>query len=1339
MEVFGEPRALWREDSATRAEPQPQRGKKRKSEELETMYVGSQPSAGANDRFMNSKDNFVAIEEYPEAVPSNARETVRSPPPKKSSREKGKPVAEAGDKSCNEDLIMFDAFDSGLKNVPNLASDYAICENTQPGKQSSPARTVRLERSAQTSSPKPKGSKSIDSLGPRTTQKLIADSDGDSDEELTPLEDAPIICPGTYKHGRSQDEQTHAGRSIGNSESIDKLKGSPSDRLKTSSSSPPVEARTKSRPILQSHSNASPLHQDSPTKFETSSTSEKTLTPNSPLTIGEKQQAATGAFLQCHPQLIKSYLDGLNNKCKEHAERIYKMILDVEDIMSEHKNAEPLFSEIRNVTALINLGQEHTKLSEQKAEAKARIIAAVESGSFSPDNEDILATQKVTVHIQRIEKEISSLIIGASRGLMELIYSPQSDRSLGSITLTPRNEQPTIMVQSTQALQHLSTVKPSTVKHSPSSPINNHLVRQTPQYGGASRTFQGLAPAKTELVQSSKTPERRPYTDAVPASPHMLKSPVRTFMSHSKSGNRASNVPHIRENTSKGSVTLPKIVGDGFDDIEEELFTRHMGSPPRHMLFEDDDVEEDYDFYGADDDEEMLEAAEQVEADKFSSVQRGVSNRPVFLETPGNVTRTRQQKSPAQPHRDNIAVTQFQFAWSSDVKAAMRDRFHLKGFRPNQLEAINATLAGKDVFVLMPTGGGKSLCYQLPSIISSGKTKGVTLVVSPLLSLMHDQVEHLRKLKIQACLINGESDQNHREEVLNRLRSSQPEKFVQLLYVTPEMIRTSQKMVGAFTDLYHRGKLARIVIDEAHCVSQWGHDFRPDYKLLGEVRQQFQGVPVMALTATATEVVKADVIANLEIAGCQIFMQSFNRPNLTYEVLKKTKTVFEEIVEIINGRYKGQSGIIYCFSRVNCESVAEKLQEQGIKAHHYHAGLESAHKTRIQKGWQAGTYQVIVATIAFGMGIDKPDVRFVIHHSIPKSLEGYYQETGRAGRDGKRSGCYLFYGYRDCQSIIRLIDKDKDVSQEQKDRQKKMIWHVVQFCDNQSDCRRVQILDYFNERFKSEDCRGSCDNCNSNSTFESRDFTRYAIDAIELVKEIKVDEVTLLHCVDVFRGAKNKKIIDSGHNESMKFGAGAGLDRGDAERLFQRLVTEGAFEQYTKMNKRRFPVEYITLGRTYSDYTRGRRKLKIQVRLSPDGKSTSTKKGSKTKEASSHNKRIGDPQSTNVSSPVQAMSRRRQIVENDENDDGEDVQLHRNGYRRDTFIASDDSESSDVFEKVREAGKPRPNRKDRELGPPITRDDKMEVLNPIHQMIVDEFMVQAAEVSKKVSSKYPIA
>ncbi|KAI0804894.1 P-loop containing nucleoside triphosphate hydrolase protein [Xylaria sp. FL0064] len=486
----------------------------------------------------------------------------------------------------------------------------------------------------------------------------------------------------------------------------------------------------------------------------------------------------------------------------------------------------------------------------------------------------------------------------------------------------------------------------------------------------------------------------------------------------------------------------------------------------------------------------------------------------------------------------------------------------------NQLEAINATLAGEDTFVLMPTGGGKSLCYQLPAVVQTGKTRGITLVVCPLLSLMYDQVEHLNALNIRAVALNSKRTPGDRNRIMEILRVNSPKQYIDLLYVTPEMITQSEAFLSCFGISYRNRKLARFVIDEAYCVSQWGHDFRPDYKELGRFRRNFPNVLLMALTATATENVITDMKHNLAINICQSFSQSFNRPNLYYAVLRKEKHNVETIAELINTRYSGMTGMIYALSRSSTETIATKLQEYGILSCHYHASIAAHEKVRIQQAWQRGNIKVVVATIVFGMGIDKPDVRLVIYQLLPKSLEGYYQETGRAGRDGNPSECYLYLATA---TQGNLLEK------------------VITFCNNQTDYRRVEILRYFGELFPKAKCNASCDNCEANTTSQMVDFTHYAIAALKLVQHH--GKLTPTQCANILMGRKTK--FDQKGLE-IYYSIAKHIAKHDIYRVLSRLTADDALKEENIIYcSSGIATQYLRLGPEAHLFLSGERRLAL--------------------------------------------------------------------------------------------------------------------------------------------------
>lgn len=528
---------------------------------------------------------------------------------------------------------------------------------------------------------------------------------------------------------------------------------------------------------------------------------------------------------------------------------------------------------------------------------------------------------------------------------------------------------------------------------------------------------------------------------------------------------------------------------------------------------------------------------------------------------------------------------QLNYPWSAQVQYALKKIFGLRQFRKNQLEAINAVLGGRDVFCLMPTGGGKSLCFQLPAVVTHGQTDGLTVVVTPLLSLMKDQVASLVKRNIPASFINGEMPQADREAVYKELSSR--ELATRLLYVTPEYLVSSVQGKRILQFQHRNKKLARIVVDEAHCVSSWGHDFRPDYKELGKLRTEYPGVPMMALTATANQRVFKDVKINLQLKNPAVFQSSFNRPNLEYQVRQKPKHrqgQLKEIANFINTSHRDQCGIIYCFSKKECEEIANDLtQEHGITADFYHATLSPIDKTRIQRQWQDGECKVVVATIAFGMGIDKADVRFVIHHTVPRSVEGYYQETGRAGRDGNSSVCVLYFSFSDATKIRRLIEEDDQLSPELKERQNDNFNQMVEYCKNQTDCRRVQILRYFDETFTREQCHRTCDNCClDEGSFYTQDMTDAAIDLMKLIRAVtrRVGDTAKQICIDVFRGSFNKNVKGQQLDSPDFFhGVGKEIKSDEARRLLDELIELRALRVIAKPNAAGFNNEYIQVRR----------------------------------------------------------------------------------------------------------------------------------------------------------------
>lgn len=450
---------------------------------------------------------------------------------------------------------------------------------------------------------------------------------------------------------------------------------------------------------------------------------------------------------------------------------------------------------------------------------------------------------------------------------------------------------------------------------------------------------------------------------------------------------------------------------------------------------------------------------------------------------------------------------------------SLRKYFGFDSFKGQQEAIINNVLQGNDSFVIMPTGGGKSMCYQLPALMS----EGTAIVISPLIALMKNQVDAIRNFGTDESIAHFLNSSLSKAEI-QQVKKDIIEGKTKLLYVAPESL-TKADNISFLTDI----KISFFAIDEAHCISEWGHDFRPEYRRLRPIIEEIGQVPIIALTATATPKVQQDIQKNLGMSDATVFKSSFNRSNLYYEIRPKTGVV-KEIIKFIRSN-SGKSGIVYCLSRKKVEELSQTLQVNGIKAMPYHAGLDAGTRARTQDMFLMEEIDVIVATIAFGMGIDKPDVRFVIHHDMPKSLEGYYQETGRAGRDGGEGNCLAFYSYDDIQKLEKFM-KSKPVAEQEIGKQ--LILETVAYAES-SSCRRKQLLHYFGENYTVENCT-NCDNCKSpRTTFEAKENLTLLFDTILAVKE----KFKAKHIVNILTGVSNPTLRSYKHDELEMFAAGA--------------------------------------------------------------------------------------------------------------------------------------------------------------------------------------------------------
>ena len=489
-------------------------------------------------------------------------------------------------------------------------------------------------------------------------------------------------------------------------------------------------------------------------------------------------------------------------------------------------------------------------------------------------------------------------------------------------------------------------------------------------------------------------------------------------------------------------------------------------------------------------------------------------------------------------------------AEESDIlKARLKEFFGYTQFRGNQEIVIKNILSGKNTFVIMPTGAGKSLCYQLPAMIKDG----LAIIISPLIALMKNQVDQMNAYGINARFLNSTLSKGE----ITRLKKDCLAGVVKMLYVAPESLNKEENIL-----FLQKANVAFVAIDEAHCISEWGHDFRPEYRKIKTMIGQLGDMPVIALTATATPKVQLDIQKNLQMEEADVFISSFNRKNLYYEVRPKKETKKQLIGFLKNN--KGKSGVIYCLSRKKVEEVAQLLNVNGFKAAPYHAGLDPDVRVKNQDDFLNEETDIIVATIAFGMGIDKPDVRFVIHYDVPKSLEGYYQETGRSGRDGLEGHCLMFYSHNDLNKLEKF-NKDKSVQERENAR---VLLQEMEYYAESPVCRRRQLLHYFGEEYKQDNC-GMCDNCvHPRERFDGTESVKLVLAAVKQTNE----RFGLVHLVNVIRGVEDEYVKSYGHFDLAIYGKGAD----ESEDFWKSVIRQTLIYQYLEKDIDNIGVLKIT-------------------------------------------------------------------------------------------------------------------------------------------------------------------
>ncbi|WP_194687969.1 ATP-dependent DNA helicase RecQ [Vibrio sp. S17_S38] len=498
---------------------------------------------------------------------------------------------------------------------------------------------------------------------------------------------------------------------------------------------------------------------------------------------------------------------------------------------------------------------------------------------------------------------------------------------------------------------------------------------------------------------------------------------------------------------------------------------------------------------------------------------------------------TAEPSSPEPSQADSIRTS------ANNAAQILQDVFGYQSYRVGQQQVIDSVLAGQDSLVIMPTGGGKSLCYQVPALLFSG----LTIVISPLISLMKDQVDQLKANGVAAECINSSMDREDLIRVYNRMNNGQ----LKMVYISPERILSRD-----FSERLEHLPLSMIAVDEAHCISQWGHDFRREYALLGQLKQRFPHIPVMALTATADEATRKDIISRLELNNPLEYLGSFDRPNIRYTLLEKHKPVSQVIRYLAT--QKGQCGIIYCGSRKKVEMVTEKLCNNHIRAAGYHAGMDNDERAYVQEAFQKDDIQIVVATVAFGMGINKPNVRFVLHFDIPRNIESYYQETGRAGRDGLPAEAVMLYDPADMSWLRRMLDEKDEGPQKQVESHK--LNAMSAFAEAQT-CRRQVLLNYFGE-YSHKPC-GNCDIClDPPKHFDGTEAARKALSCVYRVNQ----SFGVGYVVEVLRGMQNIRVRDNGHDKITTYGIGKEHSHDYWVSIMRQLIHKGLLSQNITRN-----------------------------------------------------------------------------------------------------------------------------------------------------------------------------